>query len=89
MMTVKITVHLRDKYGRDLSETFTDESLPVCISRVRRKYQGCKIIGDTSSVLSRKDKCIPDPPEGWKFTSFSTAMKKDRWGRLRHIGEEL
>ena len=89
VVSYRILVKYKTRQGIEGSETFSNESLPVCVRRVRRKYPNCIITGTTASLITRKDKCIPDPPEGWEYASFSTAKKKDRWGRLRSTGEEL
>lgn len=60
-----------------------------CIRRAKRKYKGCSILNTTSKPITRKDKCIPEPPEGWRFARFKVKTKKNRWGRDVNIAEEM
>jgi hypothetical protein len=88
-MTFKVTVEAQTRTGEIVSESYLDLIMQACIGRTKRKYKGCKILNTTSRELKREDKCIPEPPEGWRFAMFACKTKKNRWGREVSVPEEL
>jgi len=39
--------------------------------------------------MTRKDKNIPEPPEGFEFKRWKCKTKKNRWGREIAVPEEM
>lgn len=88
-MSFKVTVQAKTRTGEIVSESYLDLIMQACIRRTKRKYKGCTILGTSSRELKRKDKCIPEPPEGWRFAMFACKTKKNRWGREVAVPEEM
>ena len=89
VMTFRVTVTAKTRTGETVCESYTDLTIDSCIRRMKRKYKGCSILTTTSRELTRKDKCIPEPPEGWRYAMFSCKTKKNRWGREIAVPKEL
>lgn len=70
-------------------ERFFNTDVHTAIRRTKRKHKNIIILNDESRTVTRKDKCIPDPPEGWRFAMFACKTKKNRWGRLVSVPEEM
>jgi len=88
-MTFRVTVEAKTRTGEIVSESYLDLTMDSCIRRTKRKYKGCSILTTTSRELTREDKNIPDPPEGWRYAMFACKTKKNRWGREIAVPEEL
>lgn len=88
-MSFKVTVQAKTRTGEIVSESYLDLIMQACIRRTKRKYKGCTILGTSSRELKREDKCIPEPPEGWRFAMFACKTKKNRWGREVAVPEEM
>lgn len=88
-MSFKVTVTAKTRTGETVCESYNDLTMDSCIRRTKRKYKGCSILTTTTRVITRKDKNIPEPPEGWQFARFKVKTKKNRWGREVNIAEEM
>ena len=88
-MSFKVTVQAKTRTGEIVSESYLDTIMQACIGKTKRKYKGCTILGTSSRELRREDKCIPDPPEGWRYAMFACKTKKNRWGREVAVPEEM
>jgi hypothetical protein len=83
-MSFVVEVHFM-KNGQPGTEVYRDRVMMSCIGRTFRKHGGrnaITITGTTSRPMTRADKCIPDPPEGWEFDTFRIKQRKNRFGRL-------
>lgn len=88
-MSFRVTVEAKTKTGEIVSESYLDLIMQACIRRTKRKYSGCTILNTSSRELTRDDKCIPEPPKGWRFAMFACKTKKNRWGREISVPEEM
>ena len=88
-MSFKVTVEAKTSTGEIVTEVYRDLIMEACIRRTKRKYRGCSILTTTSKEMKREDKCIPEPPDGWRFARFKCKTKKNRWGREIAVPEEM
>jgi hypothetical protein len=70
--------------GVEGTEKYRNLCMDSCVRRTLRKHgRGItKIVSSYSREMTYKDKCIPPPPEGWKFATFRLKQRKNRFGRL-------
>lgn len=68
-------------------DRYFNRQIHSCIRATKRKRKGCLFTG--TKTYENIDKCVPTPPEGWQPARFKVKTKKNRWGRIINIPEEM
>ena len=75
--------------GIEKVDRYYDRQIHSCIRATKRSNKGCIITGTITREVKREDKCIPEPPQGWRYAMFTCKTKKNRWGRDVAVPEEM
>lgn len=89
MSDFEVKVFYREN-GEDKFDRYVNRQIHSCVRATMRGKKDSRIfLGTSTRELSREDKNIPEPPEGWRYAMFACKTKKNRWGRDVHIAEEM
>ena len=53
----------------------------IAEKKTLKKYKNAEILYTSTRPASSIDKCIPPPPDGFKFARFKVKTRKNRFGR--------
>jgi hypothetical protein len=89
MKDFEVKVHYQEN-GEKKFDRYVNRNIHSCVrATMRGKKDSRMFLGTTTRDLNAEDKCIPDPPKGWQPARFHCKTKKNRWGRLVNVPEEM
>jgi len=76
--------------GEEKFDRYINRQIHSCVrATMRGKKDSRRFLGTTTRELSAKDKFIPDPPSGFEPARYHCKTKKNRWGRVVNVPEEM
>ena len=89
MSDFEVKVHYQEN-GEEKFDRYTNRNIHSCVRATMRGKKDSRIfLGTTTREMTREDKNIPEPPEGWRYAMFACKTKKNRWGREVSVPEEM
>ena len=89
MSDFEVKVHYQEN-GEEKFDRYTNRQIHSCVRATMRGKKDSRIfLGTSTREMTREDKNIPEPPEGWRYAMFTCKTKKNRWGRDVAVPEEM
>jgi hypothetical protein len=89
MSDFEVKVYYQEN-GEEKFDRYINRQIHSCIRATMRGKKDSRIFLRTATrELSKKDKYIPEPPDGWHYAKFKCVKKKNRWGREVNVPIEM